>query len=632
MANNMKTKFTGLFRNLFGRSEPTSPLKPEPVSIAAASPAPTPTPVVPPAARFPQAAPGPASHYPTTYTAPLAPQVNDGEHLEIPLIAIINALPMDLKAKMMQAPVAGQTVPLHVEAVIAQLAFGAVKITYGELRRLAPGTFVNGDSVYDSRPVSVPLNEILMRINPALLARRPAAQKIAVAEEISGPFGGHGRGVAFTANPIKAPAPSAAPASRAYTPAPPTPPTREYKPVTPVSFTPPASPVTPPPAPAPAPPSPLLPPSEPIAFNLRSTTPMVAPNSFAEPSKPTSNGSYSNGSNGNSSPTLPPFKFTAAPVPPSPTFEPPMAAQPTLAISLRDLAENWPDEIKREIVQNGLTNASLPLPMALVEPGMKRGRVTMTWRELRSLIQPQSSVSLSDDLGLELPLKVLAPAFLIAQKSLAPLRSKVAVSAEIPNLFFGFPQPEPVAPVAFTPAPLPLSLAPQEPVSTSAATIRTLAAPTTPKPSDTNLFAFNADGSAASGESSLFRRTPAPKTDFATRQAQPKDVIASALALPGVAGAVVALADGLRVAGVVPVDVNADAVSAFLPQIFERISQSTRELRMGALNNVSFTVGNVPWKIFRVNSVYFAAFGRAGEALPKAQLAALAAGLDHKQK
>ena len=49
---------------------------------------------------------------------------------------------------------------------------------------------------------------------------------------------------------------------------------------------------------------------------------------------------------------------------------------------------------------------------------------------------------------------------------------------------------------------------------------------------------------------------------------------------------------------------------------------------MGELNNLNFTVGNVPWKIFRVNAIFFAAFGRAGEPLPTAQLAALAAELD----
>ena len=117
-----------------------------------------------------------------------------------------------------------------------------------------------------------------------------------------------------------------------------------------------------------------------------------------------------------------------------------------------------------------------------------------------------------------------------------------------------------------------------------------------------------------------------------SRQAHPKEVVLRAVALPGVAGSVVAMQDGLRVASQTPAELNADTLAAFLPQIFERVNQSTRELRMGALNNVNFTVGNVPWKIFRVNSVYFAAFGRAGEQLPSGQLAQLAADLDRKKQ
>jgi hypothetical protein len=69
-----------------------------------------------------------------------------------------------------------------------------------------------------------------------------------------------------------------------------------------------------------------------------------------------------------------------------------------------------------------------------------------------------------------------------------------------------------------------------------------------------------------------------------------------------------------------------------LPQIFSRTGQSAKELRMGELNNLTFTVGNVPWKIFRVNALYFAAFGRAGEAMPAAPLAELAAQLDRKKQ
>jgi predicted regulator of Ras-like GTPase activity (Roadblock/LC7/MglB family) len=547
---------------------------------------------------------------------------------------------MDLKAKLIEPPAPGKMIFLPVESVVGQLAFGAVKISFGELRQLAPGTFVNGsNSVYDSRPISLPLNEILARINPGLLARRPAVQKFEVSDDISGPFGGHGRGVAFSAQPLKAPAPAAAPApQRVAKSAPSAPLVRETKPISTSGFTAPKPPGSAPvsaPRPASPAPTPAAPAkSEPIAFSPRQTSPLSPPVPFAEPSKSAAGGNGSNGSNGNGSPVLPPFKFTAAPAPPPADPVPAAEAQPTFSVVLKDLAEHWPSEIVSEMVKSGIVNALVPLPLQFVEPGLKRGRVTMTWKDLRTLSKPNSAASPSDDLELDLPLKVVAPAFLAAQKKLAaPAQSKVAVSEEIPNLFFGFPQPEfatPPATPVFRPNPLP-----QTKNASAESSIPASQNPQNPKAqkvADTNLFSINAGGESSTEDSSLFQRNAAPATDFLSRQMQPKDVVAQAMALPGVAGAVVALADGLRVASEVPAEFNADTVAAFLPQIYERVNQSTRELRMGALNNVSFTVGNVPWKIFRVNSIYFAVFGRPGESFPKSQLAQLAAGLDRKSK
>ena len=152
------------------------------------------------------------------------------------------------------------------------------------------------------------------------------------------------------------------------------------------------------------------------------------------------------------------------------------------------------------------------------------------------------------------------------------------------------------------------------------------------KPQDTNFYVWGEKGEAPQADEAMLRRGENPQTDFMSRQAHPKEVVVRAAALPGVAGAVVAMQDGLRVASQVPAELNADTLAAFLPQIFERVNQSTRELRMGALNNINFTVGNVPWKIFRVNAVYFAAFGCADEPLPTAQLAALAAELNRKKQ
>jgi hypothetical protein len=570
MATSVKSKFVGLLRGLLRQLDDP---KPEPTATAAVPPTRTTTPVS-------------NQTNPTEKNSP-ATRPGTPVGVELPLAPVIAALPMDLRAKIAPIPVAGLMICLPTETVMSQLAFGAVKITFGELRQLAPAPFANYGAEYDSRSISLPLNEILARINPALLARR-TAEKVEVTEEISGPFGGRGKGITFTTQPLKE-----APVAPA-TPAPEPEPIPVRAPINPpvpaATFIPPARPVTPP--------------TLPVTFPPRQT----APTAFTPPPK-SANGNgngHSNGhTNGNGhTPPPPGIKFMAAPVPtPAPPAArpepaPPTTSGPDMVVALADLAEKWPEELRNEIVRLNLAGATVALAVAAVEPGLKRGRVTMTWKQLRRLARAGSAASPNDGLELDLPLRVLAPAFLEAQKNLAGGSRKVVVSAEIPNLFFGFPQP---------------AAAPAVP---AAPTGRVL---------DTNFY-----GQATESETEL-RRVENPATDFLSRQAHPKDVVARAAALPGVAGAVVALPDGLRVASQVPADLNADTLAAFLPQIYDRLNQSTRELRMGALNNVNFTVGNIPWKIFRIRSVYFAVFGRAGESLPAAQVAGLAAELDRKK-
>jgi predicted regulator of Ras-like GTPase activity (Roadblock/LC7/MglB family) len=255
-----------------------------------------------------------------------------------------------------------------------------------------------------------------------------------------------------------------------------------------------------------------------------------------------------------------------------------------------------------------LENAQVALPINLVEPALKRGRVVFTWRDLRSWIKSAAvAVSVHDATELELPLKVLAPLFFARQKNGAAGPKKVAVAQEIPDLFFGSTPPAPVAPPA-TSAPAP-----------------TAVASAIPKP-DTNFFSRSIHPPTSDSE---FKRKGG--TDFKSRGATPAEIVSRAMELPGVAGAVIALADGLKVAGQIPPELNGDTLAAFIPQIFSRVNQGSNELRMGDLNNLSFTVGKIPWKIFRVNAVYFAAFGRGNEALPGAPLAALAVELDHKK-
>lgn len=316
-----------------------------------------------------------------------------------------------------------------------------------------------------------------------------------------------------------------------------------------------------------------------------------------------------------------PASVPASPIAP----EPAVSSVPALAVNLAALSESWPEKLRQEIVTLNLASAQIALPVNLVEAGLKRGRVAFPWKIVRGWMRPALAVaSVHDETELDLPLKVLAPMFFVEQKAAANLKQqKVAVDESIPNLFFGFPQPEPVVP-DFAPAVVPVEVQAARPIA---------AAGQVAKPAETNYYVWNDSSDTAFVDEAEFKRKPASTgTDFVNRYATPNEIVSRAAALDGVVGAVIALPDGLMVANKIPDDLNGDTLAAFLPQLFSKMSQCTKELRMGELNNLNFTVGNIPWKIFRVNAVFFAAFGRAGESLPTGQLAALAGELDRKNK
>lgn len=688
MPNIVKSKVTGLLRGLLRRFDDgeTKNLQPPTPTRPATSPAAVP--VAPPAAAIPSRTP--ASFSPATPTAKAAV----GGALQLPLQPVIAALPMELRAKIIQPPPPEATFSVPLDKVLSQLAHGAVKITFGELRQAVPGLFINSGGENDPRPVTLPLNVILAQLNPSMLTRR-SSQKVEVADEITGPFGTKAEGVNFSTGPAK-PAPMPLPKGSgepavpavpvpvtpppAFVPrtTPPPVPAANLRPATPTVPAP-VRPVTPsvPTAARPAPPLPAKP-APPAPAKLAATpplpaaaTPAPAPTMAAAPVIP-------------QAPAMPltpaHVPAPAAPVPfPEPTtpaVEPgtpipfsltptapsgggfnsapriPIQAEASIPMPLSALLENWPDALKMEVVQAGLSGAQVDLPVTFVEPGLKRGRIVIAWKSLRNLIQPTPPpASIHDALEVELPLKVVAPLFFSSQKAARQPKQKLAVSAEIPNLFSGSKHSEPaMAPLPpVTPPPAPAA-GPSSAASSwgdlfiasstvKTATASTVGAPTASptaaapalRPADTNTNYFSKSETGGMSDTE-FRRQASPGTDFLTRGASPKEIIAQTVALPGVTGAVIALPDGLKVASQVPAEFNADMLAAFLPQIFARTGQSTKELRMGELNNLSFTVGNVPWKIFRVNAVYFAAFGRPGEPLPTAQLASLAVLLDRKNK
>ena len=190
MALLAKIPFAGLFRGFFRQAGSPQAIRP----VAAA--------VIPPAVKKFSVAPASAISAATAMHAINNFPAAENE-IEIPLASVVSGLPLELRAKIMSAPAANATIRLRADAVVSQLGFGTVKISFGELRRLAPGLIANSGGEHDSRTVNLPLQEILARINPALLARREV-KKLSVNDDIAGPFADQGRGVHFTSTPLKA--------------------------------------------------------------------------------------------------------------------------------------------------------------------------------------------------------------------------------------------------------------------------------------------------------------------------------------------------------------------------------------------------------------------------------------------
>ena len=594
-----------------------------------------------------------------------------GNGVTSPLHTIIAVLPLELKTRIQQTMVAEINVTIPLDRILIQLGSGSVRMSYGELRALAPNVFSNSPDL-DQSEFALPLNEILPQINPALIARRMSQKHVQVPEDIHGPFGKDLAGVAVAdlrsaakpmaaspapmaapkisprpvqANPVPMnpipmkPAPMTPPAMKPVPMAPPTPmpspaairpaqpiaPAQPLKPATPVPFKP-AAPATPAPTPANDPdPIPMVP----FRSSITSTptprpptaTPPAAPP--VRPVMPASRGVGAtplpaaasrlpvNPGNGNGN-----GNGRAASVPHTPQAMPAAAAaqEASLAVPLRMLSESWPEVLRSEIQQLNLTEAAVALPVRFVEPALKQGKVGFTWKVLRSWIRPATlpTVSAHDGMMLELPLPVIAPLFLTRHKQAPQPAQRVQVDENIPNLFFGFPQgesaadtleeqavaPAPVEPVALV-APVAPAAQEEEPEANFAPTVKQTKAGS----ADTNFYVWGETSDAPQVDESAEKKAT-PGTDFLSRYATPNEVVSRAAALEGVAGALIALPDGLMVASQLPADLNGDTLAAFLPQIFGKVSQCTKELRMGELNNLNFTVGNVPWKIFRVNAVY----------------------------
>lgn len=437
-------------------------------------------------------------------------------------------------------------VPLNL--VHAHLARGSFKIPYAQLRQFAtPGLFPANPSK-DAQEVEIPISEIVPRLKPEHLSRRPGQKTIVIPDDIEsifGPDGGPIKGLRIADDKKPAAKPSPPPAAAA--------PSAPIVPKIPVPVAAPTPVLPPPPSPTP--------------------TPIPAPAAVAPDPAPVL-------------PVLNEEPIRAPKLDPSLATLRPKASEPAFTLALMDVAVYWSEKGKTEL--SNLYRHSLEIPMGILEAALKTGKIEFKWREVRPWVRlaPGNMLpTIPDDLPVELPLSIVAPRFMEHRGGIKP-QKKVEVSAEIPDVFA-------IKPGA--PAAAPAAAAEAAPAETTAAK---------------------------------------PMLEYGDVFGQPDkktwslgEVTQRTTTLRGVTGAIIATADGLLVAGSWPGGVNSEAVAAFVPQMYNRMLQYTRELKLGEPGNLTLLVDNVPLQIFKTPTSYFTVLGRAGENLPKVQLNAIAARL-----
>jgi predicted regulator of Ras-like GTPase activity (Roadblock/LC7/MglB family) len=312
--------------------------------------------------------------------------------------------------------------------------------------------------------------------------------------------------------------------------------------------------------------------------------------------------------------TAPAVQATAGPI------AEPVIEKGAVCLPIALIANGWPEPVMRDIATFGLAASRVEIPLPMLEAGVKAGRIEFVWRDLCGWLNPPSKpalVSINAENRITLPLGLVAPLFL-KSRGAGQIRKRANVDQSIPDLFNAAGKPlapptaavqPPAAPAAPEPAP------PAEPVAAPASQVAAPASQVSvpaPKKAPTNL-------------AELFNE-PTKKSWT------PNEIVQRTTQLPNVAGALIALQDGLLVATNMPPELKTETIAAFVPQIFGRLNQYSKELQMGDTKAVSFTVECGTVQVYNAGIIYFAAYGKTGTLLPLAELQLIAGELGRHTK
>lgn len=597
----------GLFKRMLSKTEqaPEAPVaKPAPLA--------RPTPVA-----------RPVTPAPTAPTAPLQPPrprvarpPATSTHVQVALASIAAGLPEALRHKVPSNP--EQFIPIPIDKVLPQLGEGQIVMTAAELRECSPEHFA-ALAGHDDLSVTLPLAEIVKQLSPSHFTRREQ-QRTEVPDEVA---------------PVFAPGVSSTTAARAVTPQAVSIP-RPQPTATTTSMATTASPVTP---------------ESKISMSPQA---LAALNGRAAPSMPTPTRAATVFAKPTGSPAGP-----RATVPQKPGAPAPRKSKLTgeLAVPLASVCEEWVVEVRTQLGEVDVTKAQLFVPFEQLEPAMKSGKVVFSWQEVAGWIKPPLPIPPTAKVGemaVELPLKVVAPLFMGHHRG--SIQKRVTVDTAIPDLFESVnsdgvpaqvpqaPPPSvasaPVEPASVAPIPTPASptAAPATPhVSPSAP--RQMAAPLVtplPRPLPASpvpavaapVVSSPAPGLAGAQKSVSLEEIIGP----AATRLSAKDIVANVAQLPGAAGALLALSDGLLVTSHTAPQIKSETIAAFLPQMFGRMNQYTKELALGPLEHLALGVEGGHWHIIKCPNIYFAVLGKHGETLPLNLLAQVAAELSSQSK
>ena len=490
------------------------------------------------------------------------------EVASLSLRAILEKLPPELRAIVNRLPDPAVKIMLPVNTILKQLPTGAVRMSLASLLRQAPqGTFKK-TAIEEKQMVEVPLGEVFKCVDASRLARRNDQRRYDVPEDAAGLFGKNGAARSVTAGApgsgiAAAPAPRSQPEQA---PVPRIEPQRVMK-------------------------MPGIAPAAPVAAN----------------------------GNGHAAPAAPaPAPKAAVPKTKAPAA---LGTNCELVISFVELASGWPEGIRSELsLVSGDTKLVIPAPS--VSAGLQKGKVSFPWSQVRMWLRPAltGTPAIADDFELIFPLRIMAPAF-VAATGATKRREAAEIDHSLPD-FFG-PAATPALKLEQSPAAVPESTAPL------LAALAVAAPFTSPPAAETEVPVPPPEvPEVAPLKFTIVHEEPVAIADAvppampfvlppAAIASSPAEVVTHACGLPGVAGAVVALEEGLVIAQSLPSGFSADTFAAFMPQIFGRLEKYTSEMQLGAATEITIQSEHGPCHIARRGKLYFGTLGRAGERLPE---------------